>query len=256
MSKAPAPVSKASARSRVRRSRQARRLEFSALEIVGGLLTPDMVARIAAFDLPGQSEESYGIPPGLKLRDEIARSWRIAEALWARFQAERAAGSSVASQRFVGELLKQCLGFDSVAACPPITLDGRSFPIGHAALGGRVPVVMAPAADEEARRSGLDESLPQFGDGARRRSAALLLQEWLNAATDAAWGIACDGSSLRLMRDNASMTRPAWIEANLARMFDEALFADFSALWLLVHASRFGRPGTRAAEWAAKPLDG
>ena len=42
------------------------------------------------------------------------------------------------------------------------------------------------------------------------------------------------------MRDNASLTRPAWIEANLEKILTEGLFADFSALWLVVHASRFG----------------
>jgi len=235
---------------RTRASRRAGRLEFSALEIVGALLTPDMVARIATFDLPGQSEESYGIPLGLKLRDEIARSWRIAEALWARFQASPQGTGHAATARFVTGLLTQCFGFDTLAPRPPVTIEGRSFPIGHAAADGRIPVVVAPAPLEEARRSGLDESLPQFGDGARRRSAALLLQEYLNAGSAATWGLACDGSTLRLLRDNASLTRPAWIEANLARIFGEGLYSDFSALWLLVHASRFGRAGASGTDYA------
>ena len=83
MSRAPRTV-------RTRRSRRAARLEFGAIEIVGALLTPDMVARVAASDAGDQSEQAYGVPPGLKLRDEIARYYRIAEALWARFQAARA----------------------------------------------------------------------------------------------------------------------------------------------------------------------
>jgi hypothetical protein len=48
---------------------------------------------------------------------------------------------------------------------------------------------------------------------------------------------------LRLTRDNASLTRPAYVEADLRRIFEADLFADFTALWLLVHASRFGLPG-------------
>jgi hypothetical protein len=45
------------------------------------------------------------------------------------------------------------------------------------------------------------------------------------------------------VRDNASLTRPAFIEADLRRIFEGEAFADFAALWLLIHASRFGAPG-------------
>ena len=63
---------------RSRQSRRAVRLDFAAIEIAGALLPPEIVTRAAAFDLPDQSEEGYGILPGLKLRDEIARYYQIA----------------------------------------------------------------------------------------------------------------------------------------------------------------------------------
>ncbi len=72
---------------RRRRSRANARLDLAALEIAGALLTPDIVARIAAFDASEQTEAGYGVPPGLKVRDEIARYFRIGEALWSRFEA-------------------------------------------------------------------------------------------------------------------------------------------------------------------------
>src|SRR5262249_2990170 len=84
----------------------------------------------------------------------------------------------------------------------------------------------------------------------RRRSAASALQEWLNAADSVLWGLASNGTRLQLARDNASLTRPAYIEADLGRIFEADLFADFAALWLLVHASRFGAAGTSPAECA------
>lgn len=225
---------------RLRSSRRAVRLDFGAIEIIGGLLTPDIVARIAAFEAHGQDEESYRVPPGLKIRDEIARYFRIGEALWAKFDAARAA-SPAASERFTLELLQQCFGFDTLKLQATVRMGEREFPVRHAALDGRVPVVIAPVPPATARRSGLDESLAQFGDGARRRSATLLLQEYLNASEDATWGLTLDGLTLRLMRDNVSLTRPAWIEADLAKIFFEGLFPDFSALWLLIHQSRFGK---------------
>lgn len=234
---------------RSRQSRRTARLDFAGLEIVGALLTPDIVARLAAFEANDQTVEGYEIPPGLKLRDEIARYYRIGEALWSRFEASRSQ-SVAASERFVLDLLRQCFGFDSLEPQPITRIGEREFPVRHAALGGRVPIVIAPAQAEGARRSGVDESLAQFGDSSRRRSATLLLQEYLNAREDAAWGLASDGVTLRVMRDNISLTRPAWIEANLSKIFSEGLFPDFSALWLLIHQSRFGQADAAVADCA------
>ena len=161
---------------RSRQSRRTARLDFAGLEIIGALLTPDMVARLAAFEANDQSEESYGIPAGLKLRDEIARYYRIGEALWSRFASTRGQ-SAAASERFILDLFRQCFGYDTIEAQAPKRLGERVFPIRHAAKKGRVPIVISPAPADDARRSGVDESLTQFGDGSRRRSGTLLLQE-------------------------------------------------------------------------------
>jgi len=234
---------------RSRQSRRAARLEFAGLEIVGALLTPDIVARIAAFEANDQTVEAYDIPLGLKLRDEIARYYRIGEALWSRFETSRGQ-SEAASERFVLDLLRQCFGFDSLEPQSITRIGDREFPVRHAARGGRVPIVIAPAPAEGARRSGVDDSLAQFGDSSRRRSATLLLQEYLNAREDAAWGLVSDGVTLRVMRDNISLTRPAWIEANLSKIFSEGLFPDFSGLWLLIHQSRFGHADSAVSDCA------
>ena len=224
---------------RFRQLRRAVRLDFAAIEIAGALLPPEIVTRAAAFDLPDQSEEGYGILPGLKLRDEIARYYQIALAHWERFDAARD-GNVSAPERFVPDLLEHCFGFANMAETGPIMLSERRFPIRHASHNGRVPIVIAPLAPAENRKAGIDEALAQFGDETRRRSASQLLQDYLNADEDALWGISSDGCTLRLMRDNVSLTRPAWIEADLEKILTEGLFADFSALWLLIHASRFG----------------
>ena len=222
-----------------RQSRRVARLDFAAIEIAGALLPPEIVTRAAAFDMPEQSDEGYGVLPGLKLRDEIARYYQIALAHWERFSAVRD-GNVSAPQRFVLDVLTDCFGFANIAETGPVILSDRRFPIRHASHDGRVPIVIAPLAPAESRKAGIDEAIAPFGDETRRRSATQLLQEYLNADEDALWGIASDGCTLRLMRDNVSLTRPAWIEANLEKILTEGLFADFSALWLVIHASRFG----------------
>ena len=220
---------------RTHRRREAQ-LAFEALSIEGGLLSPEWLARLAARSAGGQSEAEYRVPRGLNLRDEIGRYWRIAQAHWNDFSAGRAGGAdaSALSQRFVTAFLRDVLGFLSLTSTAPIEITGRSYPIGHSARRARVPGVIAPAA------GGLETSYGAFGDGGRRRNAFGLAQEFLNASDEALWGLACDGLTLRILRDNASLTRPAWIEADLRRIFIEERYADFAALWLLAHETRFG----------------
>lgn len=218
-------------------------LAFDAIAVEGGLLSPDWLTRIAQLAAPQQTGPDYRVPKGLNVREEISRYWRIAQALRGEFEKGLAAkDSGPLAEQFVTALLRECFGFASLSSAEPVLVNERSYPIGHAAVSGRVPVVIAPAA------AGLDERLAALGDSGRKRSAFGLAQEFLNAAEGAQWGLATDGQRLRLLRDNASLTRPAWIEADLARIFSEERYAEFTALWLLCHETRFGAYGAAPAD--------
>ena len=52
-----------------------------------------------------------------------------------------------------------------------------------------------------------------------------------------------DGRTLRLLRDNASLSRAAYVEADLEAMFREGVYSDFVLLYLLLHRSRLPRQG-------------
>lgn len=227
------------------RTREAQ-LAFEALSIEGGLLSPEWLSKVAQLQAGTQAEADYRIHKGLNLRDEIGRYWRIAQAHWADFKGgrEAKADAKAVSERFVLALLRDAFGFTTLVPVEPAVFQERTYPIGHATLGGRVPVVVAPAD------GGLDTLSLVFGDGNRRRSAFGLAQEYLNVQEGALWGIASDGLALRVVRDNASLTRPAWIEADLQRIFTEDRYADFAALWLLCHETRFGRQGQPVTECA------
>jgi hypothetical protein len=217
---------------------------YDALSIEGGLLPPEWLARVAQLQAAQQSEADYGVPKGLNLRDEIGRYWRIAQANWKDFESGLASGGDARAlaERFVLALLQGSFGFSTLAPIAPVQIGDRSFPIGLSAHGVRIPVVIAPAG------IGLEEPSPELGDGGRRRTPFGLAQEYLNAVDEALWGMVCDGKTLRILRDNASLTRPAWIEADLARIFAEGRYPDFVALWLLAHESRFGKPGQAVNE--------
>jgi hypothetical protein len=216
---------------------------FDALLIEGALIAPAQLTRIAALDAGEQDDAGYRVRPGLTVRDELPLLFKIAQAHF-RTLDESAAHSHTAAMRFTEGLLRDVLGFADLAAAPLCSNDGRIHPVTFTALGGRMPVVVA------SRDDGLDGFSPALARDGRRTSAALALQDWLNATDRALWGMACDGERLRLYRDNPSLTRPAYIEADLRRMCEADAFADFTVMWLLLHASRFGALGTPPADCA------
>src|SRR5438067_2275256 len=81
-------------------------------------------------------------------------------------------------------------------------------------------------------------AVPGFGEDGRRRAPHAAMQELLNADPGSLWGLVSNGIKVRLVRDNPSLTRPAYVEADLERVFEERLYADFAAFWLMFHASR------------------
>ena len=217
--------------------RQAARDGIFRLE--GGLLLADLLNQLDALQLPGQKPIDYQVPKGLLLRDEIGRYWRISQALWSGFEAQRArkdrGDQSKIAQQWLTDLLGQVFGFSDIDRCmQPQTLGDREFPVTHQFCSGAVPMVLcAPGA------RALDTPHARFGQAGRRRSPTGLLQEYLNASDAALWGLASDGERLRILRDNPSMTRPAYVEIDLATLFNEERLPDFRRLWLLLHASRF-----------------
>jgi hypothetical protein len=223
-------------------------LAFDALNIEGALIAPAMLARVAAQKAGGQAESDYNVPKGLTLRDEIARYFRIGQALFTDLRAS-ATTSALATTRLVEALLRDVFGFGDIIPVGTHVLDERPYPVTLEARGGHVPVVVVPPSDDlDAPSSHLASA--QLASEHRRRSPASALQDWLNASDGALWGLCSNGVRLRLARDNASLTRPAFIEADLRRIFEGEAFADFAALWLLIHASRFGAPGTAPTDCA------
>jgi len=219
-----------------RSSRKQTQLAFESLSIEGGLLSSEWLSRIAQLEAPGQRDSDYTIPKGLNIRDEIGRYWRIAQATWIEFKAGLPCATDGLSltQKFVSAILRDVFALKPFQRESSISFGDHVYPITLLA-GGRVPIAIAAAGH------GLDAPSSQFGDGVRRRSCFGLVQEYLNERQSGLWGIAADGLQLRLLRENASLTKPAWIEVDLERLFTEERFADFVVLWLLLHESRFGQ---------------
>ncbi|WP_440965184.1 Eco57I restriction-modification methylase domain-containing protein [Massilia sp. GER05] len=224
-------------------------LVYRAIRIVGGFIPADELARLTTLAEPTsteQTEAQYRISKGLKLRDEIARDFKIAQSLWKDFQVLRKRADvnahEVTVREFLLPLMRDVLHFSDIGRCAAVESNGHTYAIGHAAEGGRVPLVFA-AYDQP-----LDVSVARFGETnpdtgkVRRRSPYMLAQETLNASDASLWAIVTNGLTLRILRDNPSLTRPAYVDIDLEVLFTEELHPDFTAFWLLAHASRFSCP--------------
>lgn len=232
----------------VRHLKRAADIGLTAVSIEGGLISPDQMAAIAGTTPDQKAAADYGCPKGTNLRDEITRYFRIGQAHWQSY-AKLTAPNVVQTAAFVRSLLEEAFGFEQLTGPNVHRADGHTYRIALEAKGGRVPIVVAaPLAEGEAFTKALAEMGDDPGGTIPRRSPAVLLQDWLNANPEFLWGLVFAGDRVRLMRDNASFTRPAYIEADLAAIFRDEMFADFTATWLLIHASRFGGEGALATD--------
>lgn len=207
---------------------------YASLSLEGNLIAPAMIATIDQREADEQTEENYNVRKGLTLRDEISLAFRVGQAHYDGF-AKQSETSAAGTARFIRSFLTETFGFSDFTDV--------QTPLAFAAGDGRVPVVVVPPSDAIDRASATLST-------DRRRSAAFALQDWLNEHDDALWGIATNGFMLRLLRDNDSLTRPAYIEANLAQIFETEDIASFAVLWLLIHRTRFGKVGTPATDCA------
>jgi hypothetical protein len=215
-----------------------RRVEqFSTIRSEGGLLPADLLARVAAGDptLESIGAEAYHLAPGERLGEATSRSWNRLVGAWAGFgdtleglgPTERTA-TEVTRRRW-SLVLFQELGYGQLQVARSTEIAGRSYPISHA--WGAVPAHLVGARVE------LDRRTPGVA-GAATMSPHGLVQEFLNRSDDHLWGLVTNGLRLRLLRDNASLTRAAYVEFDLEAMFTGQVYADFVVLWLVCHQSR------------------
>lgn len=221
-------------------NKRAADIGLAAITIEGSLIAPAEVLRIAHQTPDDKLAIDYGSLKGTDLREKISGHFNLGRASWRGYdQIENPTVQQTAA--FARSMLAEVFGFDQLAGPVVHEHGGHRYRIAWEAKGGRIPIVVA-APDKDVDAFG--KALPEFGDGSvgsrSKRSPTVLLQDWLNADTNSQWGLVFVGDRLRLMRDNASFTRPAYIEADLGAIFRDEMYADFTALWLLIHASRFG----------------
>ena len=216
---------------------------FVAVRVEGGLLSADLLASLAdpRGDLPGLRPDDYHLLPGTRLGDEIARSWRRLADAWQEFAERRAAFPSAdpateqTRDRWLLPLFAE-LGYGRLQPSPPVTIASDRYPVSH--RWGSVPVHLVGSGVS------LDHRVPGVR-GTAGSSPYGLVQQLLNRSEEMLWGMVSNGVQLRILRDDASLTRQSFVEFDLERIFADEAYVDFVAFWLACHQSRVeGDPTT------------
>ena len=181
-----------------------------AVATVGGLLPRELLDRVAGNDprLPGLDATDFDLAPSERPRDAMTRSWNRLSSLWTAFRRAEAhlaepgdRATRLTRERWLLPLLNE-LGFAGLDAVQSLTpeADGKSYAISHE-WRGRVPIHLM------GWRTPIDRRTPGLR-GAAAASPHGLVQEFLNRSDSHLWGIVSNGRTLRLLRDNASLTPP------------------------------------------------
>ena len=227
-------------------------IAFNAIEVKGSLLPGSLLDQVAHFKAKQQGPKDYGLEKNAKLRDRIDAAWVRAKDLWADYVGlKERAGQGAAALHFSLLLLREVFEWDDVQPVAGWQRGEAHYPITHRAFGGAVPLILKGVDTAD-----LDQGLKQFGQENRKRSPHSCLQECLNADDGANWGLLCSGDRLRMLHDNASLVKPAYLGADLEWIVEGDLFDEFAVLWLTLHASRFRLPVDQGATQSGCVLDG
>jgi hypothetical protein len=215
---------------------------FTAIKTEGGLLPREVLERIAAGDpdLPGTGQDTYHIPPNERIGERINRAWNRLLGLWEAYshdlkvRGEGDAATGLTRDRWLLPLFDE-LGFGRLQRSTAIQIERKSFAISH--MWERTPVHLVGAGVSIDRRvAGVA--------GAAAAAPHGLVQEFLNRSDTHLWAFVSNGRLLRILRDNHSLSRQAYVEFDLEAIMDGELFSDFRVLWLVCHQSRVeaGKP--------------
>lgn len=210
---------------------------FNTIRTEGAILPAELLQRIINGDtsLDGLNSTDYHFSPGERLNEAATRSWNRLSGVWKTYQdlidqlPEDSIGTTETRERWLLPLFQE-LGYGRLQPQKSLEIEGKFYPISHKATE---PVAIHLVSF----RWDLDRRNP-VAKGETKLSPHSLVQEFLNRSKDHLWGFLSNGFKLRILRDNISLTRTAYVEFDLQAMMDNEAYSDFFLLYLLCHQSR------------------
>lgn len=209
---------------------------FTTIRTEGALLPAEILRRIVEGDrkLEGLDPESYHLEKSEKINEAVNRAWFRCLGAWRTFRAaaekltDSDTGTTLTRERWL-LILFQELGYGRLLAVKAQEIGGNTYPISH--IWHHTPIHLVSF------RQDLDRRTPGVA-GAARLSPHSLVQEFLNRSENHLWGVVSNGHRLRILRDNISLTRQAYVDFDLEALMEGEIYPDFVLLYLLLHQSR------------------
>jgi hypothetical protein len=204
-------------------------------------------------DVSGSTPADYHVVGVRSVKDAAERHWDYLKGAWRVLRDAVGHGSDprgLAIENWLLPLFDEH-GYGRLTRLHAgITADdgAKVYPVSHA--WQHLPIHLVPWGQDVDKRPAAGELPPQS-----------MVQDCLNRTAGHLWGIVSNGSVLRLLRDTTSLTGSAYLEVDLAAMFDGELFEDFVLLYRLLHVSRFevadGAPvsSCRMERWRTEAIE-
>ncbi len=210
---------------------------FNTIRTEGAILPAELLQRIVSGDptLEGLKSTDYHLSPSERLNEAATRSWNRLIGVWQTYREIlnqlplEAIGTTETRERWLLPLFQE-LGYGRLQTQKSIEIEDKTYPISHKASEPVAIHLISFKWD-------LDKRNP-IAKGETKLSPHSLMQEFLNRSEDHLWGILSNGLKLRILRDNVSLTRAAYVEFDLQAMMDGVAYSDFFLLYLLCHQSR------------------
>jgi type I restriction-modification system DNA methylase subunit/uncharacterized protein (DUF433 family) len=229
-------------------------MKFQTIRIEGNTISADILEKISEGEYKGQLPKDFGLEPGVKVKDEIARAWADAQNQWKIFKSRTSnlddddTGLPEVRKYWMVPFLG-LLDYNIETGAAEKLDNGNSYPISHRETKlDRFPVYIVGYKDKEQNapeeRSTLDI---KPSNASRKMSPHALVQEYVNL-TEYAYAIITNGFQIRLLRDSSRLVKLSFLEFDLQQMMEEEAFADFALLFRVLHASRLPHSRQETAE--------
>ncbi|MDR0610807.1 MAG: N-6 DNA methylase, partial [Planctomycetaceae bacterium] len=211
--------------------------EFNNIKIEGGMFPAELLCCIAALEtkkIPYLTSDDYHLGSE-RLGDAITRAWNLARGHWERFKQKRKnvavndVGTTMTRNDWLLPLLK-ILDYGQLPKAKAAEINGKVYPISHEAKE-KVLIHLVGFGQDLDRRD-------MENKGGAKVSPHSMVQEYLNRKESFIWAFLSNGLKFRIIRDNVSLIRPAYVEFDLESIFEQESFSDFFVFYLLTHQSR------------------
>ena len=215
------------------------------IRIEGSILSADILGKLDTGDLSGQRPADFGCKDAAAFKDDLLQAWTSAQAYYRAFRArvdrlpESSAATTETRNLWITPLLA-LFGYTELEFQQNAEVVGdKPFRFSHRLRSHGGFVVHTVGA-----RDSLDKKRTE---GNNRSSPHGHVQEYLNL-TEHLFALVTNGRVLRLLRDATRLVKLSYVEFDLDRMFSEELFADFRALYRLLHVSRLPRSAGESSQ--------